>query len=59
MSVTPVSENHVSQMQGALIAFAQSFLQMQALKAEEEKKQEKEKKTRLNHSKVKNKVAQK
>ncbi|WP_245602865.1 hypothetical protein [Gloeothece verrucosa] len=34
-------------MQGALIAFAQSFLQMQALKAEEEKKQEKEKKDEI------------
>lgn len=35
MTVTPVSESHVGQMQSALIAFAQTFLKMEGLKLDE------------------------
>ncbi|WP_013325734.1 hypothetical protein [Gloeothece verrucosa] len=41
MTVTPVSESHVGQMQSALIAFAQTFLKMEGLKLDEKNQEKK------------------
>ncbi|ACK73760.1 hypothetical protein PCC7424_5454 (plasmid) [Gloeothece citriformis PCC 7424] len=50
MTVTPVSESHVQQAQSALMAFAQTILQMQALKQQEEKEKKEDKEPKENQS---------